>query len=140
MLARICPWGMAAFVLAVLALLLASLVGVRWLTLTLSALGALVALMGIPATGTARESKDRVWLALGGILSGVVLCLTLFVPGLINDFWSLDVAVPETDPNQLVLVPHNQPRDPGRSMAADDWADTVKEATRQGDLLFAWNP
>jgi putative heme-binding domain-containing protein len=132
MLPRICPWGMAAFVLAVLGLLLASLVGVRWLTLTLSALGALVALVGI---GTARESKDRVWLALGGILSGVVLCLTLFVPGLINDFWALDVAVPEPDPNQLVLVPHNQPRDPGRSMAADEWADTVKDAIRQGDLF-----
>src|SRR6266513_2166625 len=103
MRARISPWGLAAFDLAVLGLLLASLVGVRWLTLTLAALGALTALLGIPAARKKREARESLVLALGGIVSGAVLSVALFFPGLINDFWALDRTVAEPDANQQVL-------------------------------------
>src|SRR5262249_33929781 len=85
---RICPWGTLAFILGVLGLLLASSVGIRLVTVALSSLGLLVAAIGLPAS-KARRPRDRLWLGLGGLVSGLVLGAALFFPGLVNDFWAM---------------------------------------------------
>jgi hypothetical protein len=131
----ISPWGAAAFAVATLALLQASVLGLRWLTVGLAALGLLLLGQGIRATRNDRQSRDRVWFTVGGGLSGVVLLAALIVPGLLNSRWAIDSAVPQTDPDAQMLVPRARPLDEGRRLAAEDWAEAETEAIRQGDLI-----
>jgi hypothetical protein len=131
------PWGLAAFTLATVGLLSASVPGVRIHTLVLAATGLVVALLGIPATQGERRTKDRVWLTLGGSLSGWILLMALFTPGLLNNRWALDVAVPRADPDKQVAVPRDQLKDQGRPVTADDGADAATELVRQHDLLVS---
>jgi len=125
-----------AFALATLALLLASLVGVRSLTITLSALGVGVAVLGQVASWRKPRPADRVWLPLGGFASAAVLALTLFAPGLLNGFWALDVPIPPRDANKLMRAPRDQTGVEETPLAAGDWVDATTEAIRQDDLLI----
>jgi hypothetical protein len=129
------PWGLASFVLATVALLSASVVGIRVLTLGLAALGLGVALLGIPATKEP-TAKDRLWLTMGGLLSGLILLMTLFTPGLLNNRWPLDVAALRADPNKQVVVSRDQPLGEGRPLPADGGADAATEGIRQDELLI----
>lgn len=133
MLFRSFPWGALAFALAVLALLAASVIGVRSLTIALAALGVIAAVVGLPGFSL---RSDRRWLIVGGLLGSGVVLLALFAPGVLNSFWAMDIPVPETDPNPLVVTPRDQPRGKGKPLAANTWADTDKEAIRQDDLLI----
>src|SRR5260370_5408936 len=126
------PWGLAAFSFAVLALLLASLVGVRILTITFSAFGVVVVGLGSRSN---RQSKDRIWLALTGTMNGAVLLLALFIPGVINSRWAIDFSVSPGDPNKQVLVTRDYPRDQGRPPSADEWMDATKRAILQEDVF-----
>jgi hypothetical protein len=128
------PWGLAAFMLAVSALLLASLTGLRILTITLSALGLAVAGLGI-WTKSEDQTKGRLSLALGGSMNGVLLLLVLFVPGVIHSRWAMDFSVPRSDPNKLAAVPRDEPRHEGKSLSPEEWVDAVKEAIRQDDVF-----
>ena len=74
-----------------------------------------------------RRTKDRVWLSLGGIVSGAVLTVAIVAPGYLNSWWELDVAVAVSDANKLVLVPRAQPKDPGTPLKDDDWIDAAKD-------------
>jgi hypothetical protein len=128
-------WGLAAFGLGVLALLLASpyLLGVRLLTISLSVCGVVVLLLGLWSDRN-NPRKGRISLALGGLLSGAVLFFAAFVPGIINSRWTRDFSVPTSDPNSLVVVRRDYPRDEGKSLSAEDWVDAVREAIRQDEV------
>lgn len=126
--------GAAAFGLATAALLSASLVGVRMLTIVLAVFGLLVAALGLVATKEKRERKDWVWFVAGSVMNGLVLFLAIFLPGLLNAFWALDVPV-EVNPDQLFAVPRTVPRAPGKALTADDWVDACREAIRQDTVL-----
>lgn len=128
------PYGAGAFALATAALLSASLVGVRMLTIVLAIVGLLVPALGVFAGKEHREIKDWVWFTLGSAMNGLVLFLALFMPGFLNAFWALDVAVP-TDPDKQVAVPRDQPRAAGKPLTADDWVDAGVEAIRQDTVL-----
>jgi hypothetical protein len=130
------PWGLSAFVLATVGLLSASVVGIRMLTLGLTALGLVVALLGIAATKEERTTKDGVWLILGVLLSGLIILMTLFMPGLLNNRWALDVAVAAANPDKQVAVPREQPLGEGRPLRADESVDAATEGIRQDDLLI----
>jgi len=134
--AWVSPWGLAALMLGTAALLAASLIGERLVTLLLSAGGLTAVVLGRRATGAERTSSDGVWLALAGALSGLVLVLTIFSPGVLNNRWAIDFAVPQVDPDEQVVVPLNKPRDQGTVLTADDWVDASKDAIRQDDLLL----
>jgi putative heme-binding domain-containing protein len=95
-----------------------------------------VAGAGVPVAWRKREMKDGIWLGLGGAMSGLVLCLVLFAPGLLNKYWVIDVAVPEDDPNRLVGVPLDEPMGQSRPLAAGERVDAAKEGIRQDDLFI----
>jgi hypothetical protein len=130
------PLGLAAFCFAVLALLLASVVAMRILTITLSAMGIVVVVLGFWLSRNDRQIKDWIWLALGGTISGGVLLLALWSPQVINSRWAIDFAVTPSDPNQQVLIPRDYPRDEGRPVSAEEWVDAATEAIRQNDLFI----
>jgi hypothetical protein len=135
--AWVSPWGLVAFILGTVGLLAASLVGEWLVTVLLSAVGLVVVVLGMRATGEERTSSDGAWLALGGAMNGLVLCLAIVFPGLLNNRWAIDFAVPQTDPNEQVVVPRDAPRDPGKVLTAEDWVDAATEAIRQDDLLLS---
>jgi hypothetical protein len=130
-------WGLAAFTLATVGLLSASLVGARNLTLALAALGLAAAVVGTATGGRDRQPGQRLWLRAGGVLSGLLLAVTLFFPGLINHYWAIDVAVTPPDAGQHVAVTRDQPRDSGRTLTAADSADAAGEMIRHDDLLIS---
>jgi len=130
------PWGLAAFVLGGLALYLAPLVGVRSLTVTLSALGVGLVVLGVPFTWRKKKSKNWRWLALGGAMSGGVLLLALFAPGLLNLYWAMDFPIVQPDPNKLMVVDRNAAQGEGRPLATEDWVDASTEAVRQNDAIL----
>ncbi len=116
-------------------MLLASVVGSRSLTLTLAVLGLVMAPVGLAASWRKRRLADRIWLALGATLSGVVLVLVLYAPGKLNDLWALDIPVAQSDRNQLLRVPRNNPMSPGQPLSAEDWVDSGTELIRQDDVI-----
>jgi hypothetical protein len=129
------PWGAAAFGLATLALLQATLVGFRFLTVLLALAGSVLVGLGIRATGEDRKTRDQVWFYISGVLNGAILILALFLPGVLNSWWALDRPAPSKDPNKLVLVPRDKTQEEGQPLGADDWADASTEAIRQDDVL-----
>jgi hypothetical protein len=137
--AWISGWGAVAFVLGTLALLLASpyLVGVRLVTLLLSALGMMVVFLGVAATRGQRTKKDRIWFAVGGLLNGLILLLALFLPGVLNTWWELERAVRPPNPDKQVVVPRFEPKAEGRSASTEEWVDAVDEAIRQDDVFLS---
>jgi putative heme-binding domain-containing protein len=135
MLNKISPWGLAAFCLAVLGLLLASVVHVRVPTLALAVLGLLTALLGLAVSLLRRQTGSWPWLLLGGTLSGAVLSVALVAPGWLNPRWADAGPVEESDPDQLVLIPRD-PKQKERPLAEDDWVDAATEMIRQDDMLI----
>jgi hypothetical protein len=133
--AWISPWGVASLCCAALALITSTALGIRWLTLLVAAVGIIVVVVGVYSTGESRDTKDRVWLSVGGGLNGLVLCVALFVPGLLNSWWWIDTSAPTNDPNHQVVVPYDDPLAPGRQPVDDEWADAASEAVRQNDAL-----
>ena len=69
-------------------------------------------------------------------MSGLVLCLAIFSPGLLNNRWALDFAVPKPNQDEQVVIPRDQPRDPGKVLTTEDWVDAATEAIRQDDMLL----
>jgi hypothetical protein len=139
-LEQLSPWAVSGVALGTLALLVASLVGWRMVTIGLSALGVVAIVAGIPGILSTRRTNgpwrmDRVSLAVGGSVSGVVLLLALFAPKLLNSRWGRDLAVPPSEPNKLVRVLRNKPQDEGDLLADKDWVDARKEAIRQDEVL-----
>jgi putative heme-binding domain-containing protein len=135
MLAKTSPWGPVAFALAVFGLLAASLGGDLRLSNALALLGLVVVGAGVAFTWRKRQLRDSVWLGVGGVMSGLVLNLIVFAPGLLNNNRVMDVAIPEGDPNRLVSVALDEPMGQGRQLAADEGVDAAKEGIRQDDLF-----
>jgi putative heme-binding domain-containing protein len=133
MRAKNCPWGPLAVVFAATGAASASLVGERWLTLTLAILGLCALSLCLSRRRTA---TDYAWLGLGAVTSGAVACLTLLAPGGLNRFWDMDGAVINADPNQLVKVPADRPFDTGAFLGDAKRADAVTEGIRQNDLFI----
>jgi hypothetical protein len=128
------PWGLATCAFAVLALLLASVVGVRILTITLCVCGLMAAGIGFWTRDQAQR-KGRLSLALGATCNALLLLLALFLPGVINSRWARDFGVAASDPNKQVVVPRDQPRDQGRPLSDGEWVNPVKEAIRQDEVF-----
>jgi hypothetical protein len=133
----ISPWGSAAFVVAALALMQGAVpvLGLWWLTVGLGVVGVLLVAQGIWTTRAACRTKDRVWFVLGGGLSAAALLVALVAPGLLNNRWAIDVAVPQSDPDAMVLVRRDQPLEEGKRLSAEDWADAVTEGIRQEEIF-----
>jgi hypothetical protein len=128
------PWGLAAGGAATLALLVATLMAVYWLTLALAVVGAGLAVWGARQAPEERWTQERVWFYGSGALNGLILLLTLFLPGVLNSWWSIDVAPPKRDPNALVVVPRNEPLEEGRPLEAEP-ANAETEGIRQDDVF-----
>jgi hypothetical protein len=130
------PWGAVGFFAATLALLLASLVDVRWPTIGLSVLGGAAVAMGLRATQDHRKTSDRAWLTLSGTLNGFVLFLALVLPGVLNGWWVLDKAVAKKDLDKMVVVARDRPNEEGRPLTEGEWVDATTESIRQGDVAI----
>jgi hypothetical protein len=131
---RVNVWGLAGSVLGALAVITASVVGVWALTVLLAVLGLAAVAWGWVATREERHTRDRVWLSLGGVLSGGVLLLALACSGLLNPRWPADVAVAASDPNKLELADRGNP-DVRQPLGDGEWADAATQAIRQDDVL-----
>jgi putative heme-binding domain-containing protein len=136
MLAKVCPWGPIAASLAAAGAVVASLVGARWPTLTLAALGLVAAVLGAVVTGRTRSRRDLAWLALGAVLNVGVLGLVLLAPGLLNPVWAIDAAMPPHDADRMVRVAVGDRMGAGQPLGEGDWVDAATEAIRQDDLLI----
>jgi hypothetical protein len=124
-------WGFAALLLGGLALLLAPLPTVPWLTITLAGLGLVSAGVGIAKTAKNPQAKDIAWLAAGGFFSFAVLAVTLSAPGMLNRYWTMDGAVARADPHKLIAVT----KQGGRVLAPEDLVDAETEAIGQDDVV-----
>lgn len=127
-------WGVIAFFLAALALLVAAFALPRFLSISLAVLGLATALIGLMAQREESHLKDRVWLALGGVGSGLLLLLALFAPSWLSVRWGMDFDVPEPDRNKLVMVSRDN-RTELKELSSGDRVDAETNAIRQGDVL-----
>lgn len=134
--AWISPWGGAAFLVTTLAVVQAHLMGIWILTLALAALGSLVVFLGFRATEEVRQTRDKVWLAMAGALSGVVLVLTVFAPGILYSRWAIDTPVARSNPNEMVLVPREKQGEKGSPLSPEEWVDAATEGIRQDDMFI----
>jgi hypothetical protein len=128
------PWGLAAFVFATAALLTASLVGERLLTMGLAGLGLACVLPGFVGPKDKRHVKDSTWLAFGGGISGLILCLAVISPGTLNNRWAVDFAVAEPERDVHIAAPKDDPNGQGRTLAKDEEADAAGEVVRHNSL------
>jgi hypothetical protein len=127
-------WALAGCVATALALLIATLTGVYWLSLVLSIAGVALVLWGVLNGLEIRRSVDRVWFYAAGSAAGLVLFLILFLPGVLNGWWSIDVAPPKRDPHALVVVPRDEPLEDGKPLSGDG-ANAETEGIRQDDVF-----
>lgn len=127
--------GVAGFCCVALALAQASLIGLRWLTIALSVVGVLIAGSGAWSRRAHWHSRDRVWLAVSGTLCGLIIFLICFAPGVLNSRWAIDRTVPQTDPNELTVVPRDKAMQRGRLLSKDETVDAATEALRQDDVV-----
>jgi putative heme-binding domain-containing protein len=135
MLAKICPWALVCLLLAAAGVAVATLTGVRWLTLTLASLGVVTVIVGMAAARRKHTADDWAWLGLGTALSSAVLGITLFAPGSLNPNWDAETPLVQTDSEELVRIPADQPEDPGRHLGEEEWVDSASEGIRQDDLI-----
>jgi hypothetical protein len=129
------PYGAAAAALAAIALVAAAVLAKKLLTIGLLAAGLALAMRGVWATRGNRKTSDVVSLTVGLGLCGLGLVLMLIAPALLNPFWAMDVALPRADPDKQVQVDHDNPREQGKPLSADDWTDAL-HAIRQDDLVL----
>ncbi|HEV3385251.1 MAG TPA: family 16 glycoside hydrolase [Gemmata sp.] len=127
--------GLATLAMAALAVVLAVLVGVRWLTILFAAVGLVLVSAGIWKNRKRAQLSIVGTLILGGTLCAAIVALSLFLPGVLNSFWAMDGQLTETETDRLVVVPREQPRDDGRPLAENDWVDSASEGIRQDDLF-----
>jgi hypothetical protein len=128
------PWGLAAFGFGVLGLFLAAIVQIRLLTVVLAALGLAALTRGWVVTKGKRQTKDQVWLSLGGVLCGGLFLLSVFAPGILNHRWAIDTAVARIDPNKLEVAARGR-LDEKKPLTADDWVDAATEVIFQHDAV-----
>ncbi len=128
-------WGVCAVAAAAVGLGAAPTVGSRPLTIALAILAMALALTGYLVASPERRSKDVKWLCGGGALGAVALLITLCMPGLLNNFWAMDFAVPEPDPQQQLVVPRLAPLSAGQPLKAEDWVDPEKDLIRQHEMV-----
>lgn len=126
----ISPFGLASALFASSGVVVASLVGLRWQTISLSLLGLVVGAWGLIA-GRSRFS-------CGGscILCIAVLLIALLAPTILNPFWASDSQANAADKNQYMVVPRLKPRSAERPLKADEWVDAKEERIRQDDLYI----
>jgi hypothetical protein len=120
-------WGVFAFSLAALAMLLAAF--------AFAGVGLLLGLIGLAARPDEWKIKDAVWLALGGGGCGVLLLVGLVRPAWLSDRWAFDFRVPEPDANKLLMVSRDNTTEV-KELRADDRVDAATHAIRQGDVLL----
>ncbi len=133
----ISPWGAASFSVATLALLQASTLGVRWLTIALAVIGGGLVGSGAWTLGETRKTRDKVWFWVSGSLSGVILLLAVFFPGVLNRWWAIDQSVRTVDPNEMVVIPWDKTglRDEGDPIT-EVGANASSEGIRQDDVFI----
>ncbi len=128
-------WGVLAFTLAAVAMLLAALSLPRYLSLSLFGLGFLLGLVGVLAPRDEWKIKDAVWLAFGGGICLLLLFLGFTRPDWFNNRWGRDFEVPEPDGNIMMEVSRNNETEI-KELSGNDRVDASKHAIRQGGLLI----
>jgi hypothetical protein len=129
-------WGVVSAFLGTLALLQASTLGFKAVTISLAVAGLLVAGCGFWTLGAKLRQLDMVWLALSAAFNLVLLSLTLFLPGVLNRWWEIGQAPNTIDADQRFAVPRDRAADEGRPLGEGDSADASSEAIRQERVLI----
>lgn len=129
------PWGVFAFALAGLVMLLAAFALPRWLVLSCAGLGLLLGLIGLAVRPDEWKFKDVAWLALGGGSCTLLLLAGLSRPGWLSDRWAIDFVVPELDGNKQLMVSRDNDKEI-KELHGDERVDAATHAIRQGDLLL----
>jgi hypothetical protein len=127
-------WGVLAFALAALALLLAAFALPRWLSLSFTGLGGLLAVAGLAARREEWKLKDGVWLTLGGGGCALVLLLGLARPDWFNNRWGRDFEVREPERNKPIQVNKETYREV-KELDNSDRVDAAMHAVRYGDVV-----
>jgi hypothetical protein len=128
-------WGIGAILAAALALGVAMVLGIWSATLVLAIAGLIMVAMSFFATAEDDQDKERKWQLLGGLTNSAVLVLTLFFPTILNRFWGLDKPLPVLDYDKQVAVPREKPRDPGKELGTDGFADAAGAWIRMENIL-----
>lgn len=127
-------WGVFAFSLAALAMLLGAFALPRWLALCFIGLGLLLGLIGLGMPREQWKLKDGIWLALGGGGCGVLLLIGLLRPGWLSERWPRDFEVPEPDADKQIMVSRHNASEV-KELQGNDRVDATTYAIRQGDIL-----
>jgi hypothetical protein len=96
-----------------------------------------LATLGLLATKETSQAKDRAWLTLSGGMCALLLLVTFFLPGTLNNYWALNVTVVEPERDQFIAVPRDDPKGDGKRLGTDDAADAATEVIRHDDLLLS---
>ncbi len=129
-------WGLAALLSATLAVVLAVLVGLRWLTILSAAIGLSLVVVGVWMNRNRPRKSISSTLFLGGILCSTIVALCLFTPGVLNSYWAINSQLEESDPDRMVVVAREQPRGGGKPFAEKEWIDAATAGIRQDDLYI----
>lgn len=128
-------WGVFAFSLAALALLLAAFTLPRWLALSFAGLGFVLSLFGLAMPREEWKIKDGIWLAFGGGGCGLLLLVGFLRPAWLSDRWGRDFVVPEPDGNKQIMVSWNGETEI-KELSGNDRVDAATHAIRQGDIFL----
>lgn len=131
---RINPWGVSAFSLAALAMLLGVFALPRWLALCFVGLGLLLGLIGLAMPREKWKLKDAIWLALGGGSCGILLFIVLLRPGWMSERWTRSFKAPAPAAEKQILVSRSNPSEV-KELRGNDRVDAATYAIRQGDIL-----
>jgi hypothetical protein len=124
--------GVAACLLAGLALLSAALQGSTFLTRPLAAVGLLLGFIGVAVVGSGKPL--RLVLPIGGaVLSGAVLVVALFVPALLGPRYDVSREKSDYDPAAVRVVPLHLSGGTD-ALEIDGYADAARAALQQGTI------
>lgn len=132
--AQIRPFSLLSVLLASAALIVASVVGMRWLTISLALLGLAAGVFGILAYRDHNSGRSWISSATGSVLNVVLLLLSLFVPTLLNSFWISNHVSAHS--NEAEVVPKSKTRGPGKPLTDDEWVNSAQDGIRQNDLFI----
>jgi hypothetical protein len=127
------PLGVLACIAGGVSLIAATQPGWAFLTRPLSGVGFLIGGVAVLHALDGRPVR-QLFPAAGVVLSGLVLAVALFVPGLLGPRYEVSRIRSDYDPEAVRMIPLKLGPDSASGLAADGWADASRAAVQQGHV------
>lgn len=127
------PLGVLACIAGGVTLIAATRPGWAFLTRPLSAVGFLLGGVALLHALGGRPVR-QLFPAAGVVLSGLVLAVALFAPGLLGPRYEVSRIRSDYDPEAVRMIPLKLGRDSASGLEANGWADASRAAVQQGNV------